>query len=224
MSGPQDTSRQRFLECAESMFVEEGYRGTTIRAICSMAGTSLAILNRNWSSKEELFREMLDRHFAPLHQMQNAAFERLEAQPNITIEEVLSAFFMPALEGIATDSKASGLVYSRALIDSSSVIKSIVSDLITPTRQRLIALVSRTLKCEDPAMLFAYMNVIFGAYVYPQAFGGQLARSMSLDLTNVDWRAQTGALVDVLANGLTATFFPKRRDQVPDPNGQHRVQ
>jgi hypothetical protein len=47
---------------------------------------------------------------------------------------------------------------------------------------------------------------------------------MSLDLTNVDWRAQTGALVDVLANGLTATFFPKRRDQVPDPNGQHRVQ
>jgi AcrR family transcriptional regulator len=206
MSAPQDTSRQRFLECAERMFIEEGYRGTTIRAICAMAGTSLAILNRNWPSKEELFREMLDRHFAPLHQMQNAAFERLEAQPDITIEEVLNVFFKPALEGIATNGKAGALVYSRALIDSSSVIKAIVADLISPTRQRLMALVSRTLRCEDSATLFACMNAILGAYVYPQAFGGQLARSMSLDLAHVDWTYQTDALVSVLANGLAATI------------------
>lgn len=210
MNAQQDTSRQRFLECAERLFIEEGYRGTTIRAICTMAGTSLAILNRNWSSKEELFREMLSRHFTPLHTVQNAAFERLEAQPNIAIKEVLNAFFRPALEGIATGGKAGGLVYSRALIDSSGVIKAIVSDLITPTRQRLMALVSRTLQCEDTAMLFACMNVIFGAYVYPQAFGGQLARSMSLDLARVDWGRQTDALVDVLAKGLEATFSKAR--------------
>jgi AcrR family transcriptional regulator len=210
MSAPQDTSRQRFLECAEGLFIEEGYRGTTIRAICANAGTSLAILNRNWPSKEALFREMLHRHFAPLHRLQNAAFKRLEAQPGTTIEEVLNAFLRPALEGIGTGTKASGLVYSRALIDSSSVIKAIVADLITPTRQRLIALVSRALQCNDPAMLFACMNAIFGAYVYPQAFGGQLARSMSLDLTSVNWSSQTDALVDVLAKGLAATF-PKAR-------------
>ena len=210
MSAPQDTSRQRFLECAESLFIVEGYRGTTIRAICTMAGTSLAILNRNWPSKEELFREMLDRHFAPLHTMQNSAFERLEAQANTTIEDVLNAFFRPALEGIAIEGKAGGLVYSRALIDSSSVIKAIVAELITPTRQRLMALVSRTLQCEDSAMLFACMNAIFGAYVYPQAFGRQLARSMSLDPVSVDWNYQTDALIDVLASGLTATFSKAR--------------
>lgn len=206
MSAPQDTSRQRFLECAERMFIEEGYRGTTIRSICAMAGTSLAILNRNWPSKEQLFREMLDRHFAPLHQVQNAAFDRLEARAGITIEEVLDAFFRPALEGISTDGKTGGLVYSRALIDSSGVIKAIVADLITPTRQRLMSLVSRTLECEDPAMLFAYMNAILGAYVYPQAFGGQLARSMSLDLASADWSFQTDTLVAVLAKGLAATI------------------
>ena len=210
MSAPQDTSRQRFLECAESLFIVEGYRGTTIRAICTMAGTSLAILNRNWPSKEELFREMLDRHFAPLHTKQNSAFERLEAQANTTIEDVLNAFFRPALEGIAIEGKAGGLVYSRALIDSSSVIKAIVAELITPTRQRLMALVSRTLQCEDSAMLFACMNAIFGAYVYPQAFGRQLARSMSLDPVSVDWNYQTDALIDVLASGLTATFSKAR--------------
>ena len=210
MSAPQDTSRQRFLECAESLFIVDGYRGTTIRAICTMAGTSLAILNRNWPSKEELFREMLDRHFAPLHTMQNSAFERLEAQANTTIEDVLNAFFRPALEGIAIEGKAGGLVYSRALIDSSSVIKAIVAELITPTRQRLMALVSRTLQCEDSAMLFACMNAIFGAYVYPQAFGRQLARSMSLDPVSVDWNYQTDALIDVLASGLTATFSKAR--------------
>lgn len=205
MSESKDTSRQRFLECAENMFIVEGYRGTTIRAICAMAGTSLAILNRNWPSKEELFREMLDRHFSPLHEVQNAAFDQLEMQPSFTIEEVLNAFFRPAVEGIAIDGKASGLVYSRALIDSASVIKAIVADLITPTRQRLRTLVSRALQCEDPAKLFACMNVILGAYVYPQAFGGQLARSMSLNPASVDWRYQTDVLVGVLANGLSAT-------------------
>jgi AcrR family transcriptional regulator len=206
MSVVQDNSRQRFLEYTESMFIEEGYRGTTIRAICAKAGTSLAILNRNWPNKEELFREMLGRHFTPLHSEQNAAFEQLEKQPNFSIEEVLNAFFRPALKGNSTDGKVSGVVYSRALIDSSSVIKAIVAELISPTRQRLVTLVSRTLHCEDRAMLFVCMNAILGAYVYSQAFGGQLARSMSLDISKMNWERQTDAIVGVLANGLIATL------------------
>jgi AcrR family transcriptional regulator len=209
MMAIQDNSRQRFLECAETMFIEEGYRGTTIRAICAMAGTSLAILNRNWSSKEELFREMLGRHFAPLHETQNAAFDKLEMQPSFNIEQVLDAFCRPALEGITKAGRVGGLVYSRALIDSSGVIKTIVADLITPTRQRLIALVGRTLSCDDPAMLFACMNAILGVYVYPQAFGAQLSRSMSLDLKNLNWVEQTDTLVAILSKGLVVTFTQK---------------
>ena len=38
--------------------MENGYRGTTIRAVCADAGTSLAILHRNWPGKEALFTEV----------------------------------------------------------------------------------------------------------------------------------------------------------------------
>jgi AcrR family transcriptional regulator len=205
MSGPREDSRERFLSAAERLFVAHGYKGTTIRAICSEAATSLAILNRNWPSKEALFAEMLQRHFDPLHAIQDAAMLGLaKSEGKPPLENVIAAFFKPAFSGInaAQDQRAS--IYSRALIDPSREIKQIVAYLIADTRSRLIDLVGRALPHLDQQQLFLAMNMVFGAYVYPQAFGHQLAIAMNMDDSAFDWEEGSDRMVAILTAGLNA--------------------
>lgn len=204
MSETREVGRERFLNAAERLFVERGYKGTTIRAICSEANTSLAILNRNWPSKEALFAEMLKRHFDPLHAVQDAEMAILAKEPGKPpLEKIITAFFKPAFSGIDAAQGQRASIYSRALIDPSREIKHIVAHLIGDTRTRLIDLVGRSLPHLERQQLFLAMNVIFGAYIYPQAFGHQLSMAMELDDSRFDWEAGSGSIVTLLCAGLT---------------------
>lgn len=51
--------RTRILEVAAQQFAEHGYAKATMRSIASAAGTSLSVVHRHWSSKEELFAATL---------------------------------------------------------------------------------------------------------------------------------------------------------------------
>jgi AcrR family transcriptional regulator len=205
VSERKDDSRERFLIAAERLFMEHGYKGTTIRAICAEAGTSLAILNRNWPSKEALFAEMLKRHFDPLHEAQNRRFGELAVVDNPPpLLDVIKAFYRPAFARLNADVRQRTSIYSRALIDPSREIKIIVAGLIQETRTELIALINRALPGLDHGKAFLVMNVIFGAYVYPQAFGHQLASAMAIDDTSCDWQAGADDLATLLCNGLTS--------------------
>jgi AcrR family transcriptional regulator len=205
VSKAKEDSRERFLIAAERLFVERGYKGTTIRAICSEANTSLAILNRNWPSKEALFAEMLRRHFDPLHAVQDKALLALAVDSGTpSLGRVIDAFFKPAFSGISTSQAQRTSIYSRALIDPSHEIKQIVAHLIADTRARLIDLVGRSLPHLDRQQLFLTMNIVFGAYIYPQAFGHQLAMAMDVDDSGFDWNAGADRIVATLCAGLAS--------------------
>ena len=200
----KDDSRERFLLAAERQFMEHGYRATTIRAICAEAGTSLATLNRNWPSKEALFTEMLKRHFDPLHEEQGRLLDDLLAyggQP--TLPQVIAAFYAPAFARIGTGRDQRTSIYARALIDPSREIKQIVAGLIHDVRARLISMIGEALPDADQPRLFIVMNLVLGAYVFPQAFGHQLATAMNVDDSAFDWQAGSRDIVALLCEGLT---------------------
>jgi len=196
-------SRDRFLAAAEQLFVENGYKGTTIRAICGEAGTSLGILNRHWASKEALFTEMLRRHFDPLHKQQNERFDAIEAQAaNPDISDVIFAFFEPAFRLISSQGDNHTSIYSRAMIDPSREIRILVAGLISDTRARLISLVSRALPLVDDKDIFIVMNLILGAYVYPQAFSHQLAVAMDFDDQGFGWESVAAVVSTIFKSGV----------------------
>lgn len=205
MANGSEGSRDRFLAATERLFIENGYKGTTIRAICGEAGTSLATLNRNWPSKASLFEEMLQRHFDPLHEQQNKRLEALDNQvrrPELV--EVIAAFYGPAFKLIAPMTDSHSSIYSRAMIDPSREIKLVVAKLIDDTRSRLIALVTKALPGIGPQATYIVMNVIFGAYVYPQAFGHQLAVAMAIDDSDFDWSNAASQIGVMLTSGIVA--------------------
>jgi len=203
VSQKKDDSRERFLLAAERQFMEHGYKATTIRGICAEAGTSLAILNRNWLSKEALFAEMLKRHFDPLHEAQNRLLDEvLEKGGRRTLQQVVAAFYSPAFARIGITDGQRTSIYSRALIDPSREIRQIVASLIDDVRARLIAAVGKALPDLDRSQLFVVMNLVLGGYVFPQAFGHQLAMAMEIDDSRFDWKAGSDEIVGLLCDGL----------------------
>ncbi len=63
-----DVARDRILAAARRIFSEEGYEGTTIRAIAATASINPAMVMRYYGSKEGLFAAVanLDFRVAPL--------------------------------------------------------------------------------------------------------------------------------------------------------------
>jgi AcrR family transcriptional regulator len=179
-----DTSRARFLAAADRIFIKQGYRGTTIRAICAEAGTSLAILNRIWGDKESLFREVLERHFDPIHREQTL---RLETLTDPTIEEVLIAFYEPAFIDRPDLTGTGRSVYCRALVDPAHELKIMVAELIGGVREHLMRQIRGAIALRSDEQFFLTMNIVMGAFVYPQSFGHQLAVAMRYDDRAIDW-------------------------------------
>jgi AcrR family transcriptional regulator len=90
-------TRESIVEAATSLFSLHGYRGASVREICSRAGASANAITYHFGSKEQLYRDILDR-FASL-QLEHAE-TLLLADPKSRQEFVirLELFFGQLLE------------------------------------------------------------------------------------------------------------------------------
>ncbi len=50
-----DETRERILRAASELFARDGFRKTSVRAICEKAGTNVAAVNYHFRSKEQLY-------------------------------------------------------------------------------------------------------------------------------------------------------------------------
>jgi AcrR family transcriptional regulator len=88
-AGPQKrlsaaARREVILEAAASAFAERGYRGASVDAIAARSGVTPPVIYEHFGSKRELYRELLERHYAELRQIwgehfvgEGAAVERV---------------------------------------------------------------------------------------------------------------------------------------------------
>jgi AcrR family transcriptional regulator len=58
------STRQAILDAAVSEFWEHGYRGASVRKICTRAGASSNAITYHFGSKEKLYQEILDQFVA----------------------------------------------------------------------------------------------------------------------------------------------------------------
>ncbi len=59
-------TREAIIEAAEAEFAERGYAAASTRAICARAGANVALVNRYFGSKENLYRVVAKRLFGDL--------------------------------------------------------------------------------------------------------------------------------------------------------------
>lgn len=68
---PRRTSKgertaERILDAAEALFAEQGYTGTTLRAVADRVGVRIPSLYNHFESKEALYAAVLERGIAPV--------------------------------------------------------------------------------------------------------------------------------------------------------------
>lgn len=204
-----EAGKQRFLEAADRVYIKYGYNGTTIRAIAAEAKTSLARLNRHWSGKEDLFKDVFERHFTPIHIEQAARLDEIEKKrlsKSARLKAILVALLAPALkhQNDPVEQSISHIIYSRALVDPAPEARRIVTSFANTTAKRVIYLLRDMLPNPNPEQFFLMVTIVLGAYIHPQIFGETIAESMDHDFQSIDWQRASETMAFILEKGLTA--------------------
>lgn len=92
-------TRERILRAAECVFTEHGYEGSSLRQITRQARVNLAAVNYHFSSKRELWLEVMQRRLAPLNaervRLLEAARARTPTGQPLCLEQLCEAMVMP---------------------------------------------------------------------------------------------------------------------------------
>jgi len=95
-AGNQST-RERIVDAAEMLFAQQGYEGTTTRAIALKADVPLGLMSYYFGTKSDLYAEVIMRrsaeHAADIAASLRAVAERKDA----TIADMVTAFVMPVV-------------------------------------------------------------------------------------------------------------------------------
>lgn len=98
---PEDASsgevtRQKIMDAAEALIIENGFAATSLRAIANQAGVNLAATHYHFGSKQGLLAAVFHRRMGPVSEARLAGLEQLEATADVlTIRAILEAFFAP---------------------------------------------------------------------------------------------------------------------------------
>jgi len=110
-------TRERILDVAERLFMENGYEATSMRTITSAAEANLAAVNYHFGSKEALLREVFRRRLAWLNRERLQALDKLEEQAAgapLKPSQILEAFFGTLLR-MGENPALGGMVFLRLL-------------------------------------------------------------------------------------------------------------
>lgn len=110
-------TRERILDIAEKLFMENGYEATSMRLITSAADVNLAAVNYHFGSKEALLREVFRRRLSWLNHERLRALDQLEEQAAgapLKPSQILEAFFGTLLR-MGEDPSLGGMTFLRLL-------------------------------------------------------------------------------------------------------------
>ncbi len=107
-------TRERILDAAEQLFAEQGFEGTSIRAVTKEAGANLAAVGYHFGSKAALFEAVAERVMGPVIAEQLGRLNDLEeGEREPEIEELVEAFVAPYFDRLPRKSEARGRTVSR---------------------------------------------------------------------------------------------------------------
>ena len=96
----KDTTSEKILNAAESLFAAHGIGTVSLRKIVAQAQVNIASVNYHFGSKDELIKEVFRRRLREVNSERMRLLEKLRLEYNngpIELREVLRALLVPAL-------------------------------------------------------------------------------------------------------------------------------
>ncbi len=225
---PKDT-RERILDAAELMFMQQGYDGTSMRQVTSAAGVNLAAANYHFGSKEALMEAVLRRRLGIINQERLRLLDEAEAEARATGKplkpSVVIDCFFGTLFRVAADQKAGGETFlrllGRTITDPSHFIRTFMSAEYADVLERYKEAMFRSLPDVPKAEIVWRFHFMLGATSYA------IAGTDALELVT-DWQVEEGPvaqdekllprLMSFLLGGLRAPL-PQLENNVEPATG-----
>jgi len=192
---PSDTKEQ-ILNAAKSLFAQEGYRATSMRAITKRARVNLAAINYHFGSKEALLEAVFERHIKPINEVRLKRLKlikdearRLKRKPEVL--EILRAYIEPTahLKEVGKGGTNFGMLIGRAFIDPDETVRKIFLRLMKPVTQLMLELLGNALPELPKKVIFWRFHSVIGAvsiamaiYKNPKFKSTKIASETKMDL------------------------------------------
>jgi len=93
-------TKEKILDAAEKLFVDNGFSATSLRAIIKEAGVNTASVHYHFGSKEALIEAVFRRRVDELNRERLEMLDALEAERRdrpVPLEDVIRAFLLPVM-------------------------------------------------------------------------------------------------------------------------------
>jgi AcrR family transcriptional regulator len=212
MNPPPDT-KQRLLDAAETLFAQEGFHNTSLRAITGRAGVNLAAVNYHFGSKEALLDAVIERRLSPLNALRRANLESVshrarQAGRRPKVEATLRAFIEPTLRFRESGPGAEAFItlLGRILAEPDAALRDLFIRRIKPLFFLLFQVLHEALPEVDEATLFWRLQFVFGAMGHTMCWAGRLGElPEDLPAPVADTEALVRMLLDFVTAGMEAS-------------------
>lgn len=132
----RETTKDRLLQAACTVFSEKGYQNATVAEICKKAGANIAAVNYHFGDKESLYDKVWRHAFA----ITAETYPIDDGLPeNPTLEDVIFSYAFAILHRIFSETEA-GLfprLLSREMVSPTLALEKIARDALFPQANHL---------------------------------------------------------------------------------------
>ena len=202
-------TRSRILDAAESLFMEYGFDGTSMRLITGQAGVNLAAINYHFGSKELLFQEVFRRRLTDLNRRRIAVLDALEAEAGgapLKPSRIVEAFFGTALR-MAADVEGGGHTFMRLLgrtyTEPNDFVRQFLAEEYAECVERFLSALYRALPEVELKEILWRFHFMMGAMSYAIA-GTDALQLLAGKFDDEDPARLASRLMSFLLGGLRA--------------------
>lgn len=98
-----DRTKEKLLNAAEALFGERSFDTVSLRDITNEAGVTLALATYHFSTKENLFAEVVARRAKILNHLRRESLAAVLSKQTLTLEALFDAFMRPLFEKMQND-------------------------------------------------------------------------------------------------------------------------
>jgi len=149
------------IKVAGRIFVEKGYRATTIREICAEADVNIAAVNYHFGDKKNLYTAVINYY-------KDSAFKKFpldrDARPDDSPQSKITSFIQAmAMRIFGEDSEPQfGKLLVRELIEPTGEFDNLINDIFRPSFLKLSSIVKEILgkNATDRTVFLCSMSIV----------------------------------------------------------------
>lgn len=128
-------TKKRLLAAAEQLFANKGFDAVSVRDLTAKANCNVAAVNYHFGSKEQLYREIFERHMDVLRDVRINAIEEVMAKSQVSLKELLYAFTRSFIDPLLDEHGGRSLMklMNREMLDPHLPRSLFIEKVIIPT-------------------------------------------------------------------------------------------